>query len=82
MKPYTVILQRPEYLYDSLPNTTTVAHIQATCPERAQQVAQLHLYDIDYPEPYERVSGGEQDYLVLFTIEGHHDDLTVREGRA
>ena len=70
MKPYTVLLLRPDYIADEFGHDTYLAYVHARTPREAKRVAQdeVRLVDGD--------AADSEDYHPLFIIEGHHQDMS------
>lgn len=72
MKPYTVLLLRPDYIAEPYGQDTYMAHVEAENPVNAIEAAQIEVWKEDHGD-----DAGESwtDYNVLLIIEGHHRDL-------
>lgn len=72
MKPYTVLLLRPDYIAEPYGQDTYMAHVEAENPVNAIEAAQIEVWNEDHGD-----DAGESwtDYNVLLIIEGHHRDL-------
>ena len=71
MKPYTVLLLRPDYIAEPYGQDTYLAHVHARTPREAKRVAQdeVRLVDGD-------AADDSEDYHPLFITEGHHQDMS------
>lgn len=74
LKPYTMLLLRPDYEADNYGQDTYLAHVEATDPCHAAEVAQAEAMKVDGHTEEDETDPG--DYFVLFTADGHIDDLT------
>ena len=78
MKPYTVLLLRPDYVADVFGQDTFMDHVMAEDAEGAQAVAQQTAWDTDNegsdPDDHDRL-GESQAYYVLAVFEGHIRDV-------
>ena len=68
MKPYTVLLLRPDYIASEFGHDIYLAHVHARTPREAKRVAQdeVRLVDGDAVDDSE-------DYHPPFITEGHQD---------
>ena len=73
MKPYTVLLLRPDYIAKPYGQDTYMAHVEAENPANAIETAQIEVWKEDHGD-----DAGESwtDYNVLLIIEGHHQDVS------
>lgn len=70
MKPYTVILIRPDYIAENYGEDFYFAHVEAENPTAAVKAAQIEVvredgYDEDHAE----------NYALVAIFEGHHEDV-------
>lgn len=81
MNNYTVLLLRPDYIASEFGKDTYLAHVVANGVEEAQKLAQAKAWssDNDDAEAEDRDMSYDapDDYHVLFTTIGHHEDLSV-----
>ena len=70
MKPYTVLLLRPDYFAEPFGQDVYLAHVYARTPREAKRVAQDEVRLVDG----DAVDG--EDYHPLFITEGHHQDMS------
>ena len=82
MKPYTVLLLRPDYIADNYGEDTYMDHVNAESVEQAQKLAQERAWAFDFPpaadmgDEFEGIGDVSfEDYAVLMVIEGHHNDI-------
>ena len=78
MKPFTVLLLRPDYISDNFGLDTYLAHVNAASPKLAQEKAQMEAWVDDHggPDEIEDDADGEpDDYFVLFVAVGHLHDI-------
>lgn len=73
MKPYTILLLRPDYIAKPYGQDTYMAHVEAENPANAIEAAQIEVWKEDHGD-----DAGESwtDYNVLLIIEGHHQDMS------
>lgn len=74
MSNYTVLLLRPDYIADVFGHDTYLAHVVANGVELAMAAGQEEAAFADVEEGCEVTP---DDYHVLFTTIGHHEDLSV-----
>lgn len=71
MRPYTVLLLRPDYIAEPYGQDTYLAHVFADWPDDAVEAAQIEVWGLDHgdhgPEPW-------TDYHPLLVLDGHHYD--------
>lgn len=72
MRPYTVLLLRPDYIAEPYGQDAYLAHVFADSPDDAITAAQIEAWNEDKGD-----DAGESwtDYNVLLIIEGPHRDL-------
>jgi hypothetical protein len=79
LKPYTVLLLRPDYVANEFGKDTYQAWVTAESVNAAQSAAQLEAFGTDNPDhdPSEEFSstGAPEDYAVLTVIYGHQKDI-------
>lgn len=80
MKPYTVLLLRPDYLADEFGVETLLFREEANTPGGAVVSAQERACEFDADGP-EDDSINPDDYHPLLVIEGHHEDVTPEPWR-
>lgn len=75
LKPYTVLLLRPDYVTDNYGLDTYLAHAWAKDgPGQAVQTARAEAVELDCPGSL--LDGADpDDYAVLAVFEGHLNDL-------
>ncbi len=66
MKPYTVLLLRPDYIAEGTVDTYT-AHVTASSEASAVSQAQTEVYVLDH-----RDANNPEDYACIGLFEGHH----------
>lgn len=72
MKPYTVLLLRPDYIADNYGQDTYLAHVNANNPDEAVTAAQVEAYNADGGDDADE---SWEDYHPLIVVDGHHADL-------
>lgn len=78
MKPYTVLLLRPDYIADEFGKDTYMAHVMAPDVACAQKMAQNEAHGCDMKgNDEEDVYGEPADYAVLLVLPGRHNDVSV-----
>lgn len=82
VKPYTVLLLRPDYIANNYGEDTYMDHVNAESGEQAQNLAQRRAWDFDFPpaadmgDEFEDIGDVSfEDYAVLMVIEGHRNDI-------
>ena len=70
--PYTVLLQRPDWIADNYGLDTYLAHVNAKTERLAVSAAWQQVKEADGLDDDANLA----DYAVLLLIAGHHDDLT------
>ncbi len=73
LRPYTVLVLRPDYMTDGHGQDTYLAHVEATSPAQAQRMARREAAAADRSEQ------PSEDYYILLVIEGHHHDRKEEE---
>lgn len=73
MKPFTVLVLRPDYYANPYGQDSYLAHVMAANVAVAQNTAQHEACDLDN-DPGE---GNHNDYFVMAVFEGHHLDLKI-----
>jgi hypothetical protein len=75
IKPYTVILLRPDYIADPYGQDTYLAWVEADTVRQAVSFAQHRAIDNDFTA--ESFDGDPDDYFVQGCFEGHLIDLSA-----
>lgn len=70
MKPYTIILLRPDYMTDDFGHDTFTDHVEARDIDLAIKTAQLQACHAD-----QNTVSKKDDYYPLAVFEGHHRNL-------
>ncbi|PTT35469.1 hypothetical protein DBR23_23480 [Acidovorax sp. HMWF018] len=71
VRPYTVLVLRPDYAATNYGQDTFLSHVNATSPLQAQQIARREAAEADRSEQ------PSEDYYILLTLEGLHYDMRV-----
>lgn len=71
VRPYTVLVLRPDYMVANYGQDTFLAHVEAAGPAQAQRTARQQAANADRSEAF------SEDYCVLLVIEGHQYDKRV-----
>lgn len=71
VRPYTVLVLRPDYMVANYGQDTFLRHVNATSPLQAQRIARRQAANADRSEAF------SEDYYILLTLEGHHYDKRV-----
>lgn len=71
VRPYTVLVLRPDYMAANYGQNTFLAHVRADDPALAQRLARQEAAAADRSEAF------SEDYYILLTLEGHHYDKRV-----
>lgn len=72
LKPYTVLLLRPDYVADQFGTDTYMAHVEAGSVAEAEDMARSNAVQGDWQEG---CNYDHADYAVLLVLEGHHNDI-------
>ena len=72
MKPYTVLLLRPDYIAEPYGQDTYLAHVEAENPANAIEAARIEVWKEDHGG----AADDSEDYHPLFITEGHHQDMS------
>lgn len=82
MKPYTVVVGRPDYVVDGPLTEAYIGHIKAPTVEAACAAAKREAVIADmYPDervraPEGYILGEMDNYVTVFCCEGHHYNLS------
>lgn len=76
MKPYTVLLLRPDYIVSGCDPSTYLAHVTAEDVVRAQALAKQEAWEADQSPECAEGCGDPTDYHALLVADGHLEDLT------
>lgn len=76
MRPYTVLLLRPDYLADSYGQDTYLAHVDAENPDNAVVAGQMQVWNVDKGDD---AGTPWTDYHPLLVLDGHHYDAAPPE---
>lgn len=79
MKPYTVVVLRPDYVTDNNPQEIYFTHVTAENPVQAGRMAREEAWFVDNDDKIANDDLREvEDYVVLVTLEGHHEDAAYK----
>lgn len=68
MKPYTVLLLRPDYIAEPYGQDTYLAHVDANNPDEAVVAAQMQVWNEDHGDD---AGSSWDDYHPLLVLDGH-----------
>lgn len=68
MKPYTVLLLRPDYIAEPYGQDTYLAHVNANNPDEAVVAAQMQVWNEDHGDD---AGSSWDDYHPLLVLDGH-----------
>ena len=71
MRPYTVLLLRPDYLAEPYGQDTYLTHVFADSPDEAVDAAQIEVWNVDQGDDADT---SWDDYHPLLVLDGHHYD--------
>lgn len=73
MKPYTVLLLRPDYIAEPYGQDTYLAHVDANNPDEAVVAGQMRVWNEDHGDD---AGSSWDDYHPLLVLDGHLYDAS------